>query len=196
MICVSLQTVPAAPLTSALVPEVWEEDVFLGEDKQAQPASCQGVIVDGARVGKDLPALVHQHPARGEQQAGECHRRHKRGPSWEVRFEEQVKRIHSALRCPVTRPDCRPSRRRCWTSSLHTFLKVSRNVFKGAQGVSSESHSFFFCFFFNQSNSCKRIWFYPRKVLNVFWLFFSCDRMCAERRQVTEVWIHFAAYWF
>lgn len=67
---------PAAPLTSALVPEVWEEDVFLGEDKQAQPAPSQGVIVDGARVGQDLPALVHHHPATDAQQAGEGHRTH------------------------------------------------------------------------------------------------------------------------
>lgn len=74
MICVVLQLLPPAHLTSALVAEVWEEDVFLGEDKQAQPAAGQGVVVDGARVGQDLPALVHHHPARDEQQPGECHR--------------------------------------------------------------------------------------------------------------------------
>lgn len=61
---------PAAQLTSALILEVWEEDVFLGEDKQAQPASSQGVIVDATRVGQDLPALVHHHPARDAQKAG------------------------------------------------------------------------------------------------------------------------------
>lgn len=81
MICVLLQRLPPAHLTSALVAEVWEEDVLLGEDKQAQPAACQGVVVDGARVGQDLPALVHHHPARDAQQPGECHRTREASPS-------------------------------------------------------------------------------------------------------------------
>lgn len=67
-------------LTSTLVSQVWKENVFLGEDKQAQPASGQGVIVDCARVGQDLPALVHHHPARDAQQAGERNRTHKSSP--------------------------------------------------------------------------------------------------------------------
>lgn len=106
-----------AQLTSALVPEVWEEDVLLGEDKQAQPASGQGVIVNGTRVGQDLPALVHHHPARDAQQAGERH------CTWQIFplfipavqsercvFGEQIKHIHPADCRPliVTRPDCRP----------------------------------------------------------------------------------------
>lgn len=53
-------------LTSALISEVWEEDVFLREDKQSQSASSQGVVVHRPRVGHDLPALVHHHPAEGK----------------------------------------------------------------------------------------------------------------------------------
>ena len=36
--------------TSALISEVWEEYVFLREDKQSQSASSQGVVVHRARV--------------------------------------------------------------------------------------------------------------------------------------------------
>lgn len=52
--------------TSALVSEVREEHVFLGEDKHSQPATGQRVVVNGARVRQDLPALVHHHPVRGK----------------------------------------------------------------------------------------------------------------------------------
>lgn len=41
--------------------------MFLREHKQSQSASSQGVVIHGPRVGQNVPALVHHHPAKEAQ---------------------------------------------------------------------------------------------------------------------------------
>lgn len=184
MICVVLHPLPPAHLTSALVAEVWEEDVFLGEDKQAQPAAGQGVVVDGARVGQDLPALVHHHPAiETNNSRVSAIARPPRTASLrefqpsilrEVSWRVTQNNIRSARRCSltVTRSDCRPSRRAgSWMQMFLTAKRKKKNknekirnsgeMFARVHGESAVNHSF--CLFEVSQMAVEGFSFIPRR---------------------------------